>query len=239
MLGYNGCIGSFRAIRRAMNDVNISEVIVHGVAFDLKNSDRIQDIDLNDLYRAIPELFDLLEDREVPFALVGGIALLVYVDGRNTQDINLILNADDLAKLPELIIEERNDEFARAKFGELQVDVLFTTNALFETVQRQHLAMRQAGGREIACASVEGLLLLKLFALPSLYRQGNLDRVRLYENDVAQLLAKYETDMQPIHAELSHHVLESDLAEIKRIVADIQQRNAEATRRFGKSGNAD
>jgi hypothetical protein len=35
---------------------------------------------------------------------------------------------------------------------------------------------------------VEGLILLKLYALPSLYRQGNFAKVGIYENDVATLL---------------------------------------------------
>lgn len=40
-------------------------------------------------------------------------------------------------------------------------------------------------------ATVEGLLLLKLYALPSLYRQGSL-RVSIYENkNVAALLYTY------------------------------------------------
>ena len=43
---------------------------------------------------------------------------------------------------------------------------------------------------------VEGLLLLKLFALPSLYRQGKIDRVELYEHDVAMLMRHSCQDCQ-------------------------------------------
>jgi hypothetical protein len=42
-----------------------------------------------------------------------------------------------------------------------------------------------------------GLLLLKLYALPSLYREGNFARVGLYENDVATLLSYFAQRPDP------------------------------------------
>ena len=43
-------------------------------------------MDWQKLLSTIPQLFDLLEQREIEYALVGGVAVLVYVTGRNTQD---------------------------------------------------------------------------------------------------------------------------------------------------------
>jgi hypothetical protein len=71
---------------------------------------------------------------------------------------------------------------------------------------------------------VEGLLLLKLYALPSLYRQGNFARVGIYENDIATLLHYYQPDMSSLLSELSKYVNENDFAEIKGVVSDIQNR---------------
>jgi hypothetical protein len=78
--------------------------------------------------------------------------------------------------------------------------------------------------RNIPLATVEGLLLLKLYSLPSLYRQGNFARVGIYENDIATLLHYYQPDMPSLLIELSKYVNENDFAEIKGVVSDIQNR---------------
>jgi hypothetical protein len=68
------------------------------------------------------------------------------------------------------------------------------------------------------------LLLLKLFALPSLYRQGDFARVGLYENDVATLLEKYDPDLDPLFSTLRPHLLETDRHELHSIVGEIRER---------------
>ena len=78
--------------------------------------------------------------------------------------------------------------------------------------------------RNIQCATVEGLLLLKLFALPSLYRQGSFERVGIYENDIAILMYAFKPKMEPLFTELNNHLNETDMAEARKIVADIEAR---------------
>ncbi len=78
--------------------------------------------------------------------------------------------------------------------------------------------------RSIPIATLEGLLLFKLYALPSLYRQGNFARVGIHENDIATLLHYCPPDIAALWQEFSKHLIESDLAEIQIIVADIQNR---------------
>ena len=189
-------------------------------------------MDLHDLLLSVPRLFELLEQRDVDYTLVGGIAMLVYVQGRNTQDIDLILSADGLSRLPEIKVLDRKGHFARGTLGGLQVDLLLTDNLLFEKVRRQHTVRQRFAEREIPCASVEGLLLLKLFALPSLYRQAQFDRVELYERDLAMLLRQYQPDLEPLFEELAKHLSESDLGEVRSIVQEIQERIERAKRRF-------
>jgi hypothetical protein len=87
--------------------------------------------------------------------------------------------------------------------------------------------------RVVPCATVEGLLLLKLFALPSLYRQAQFSKVNIYEADVANLIARYKIPTQPLLDELAKHMLASDVDEIRRIVADIEDRIARQSQRFG------
>jgi hypothetical protein len=208
-------------------------VLVHGVLFDPKNTEAWRAMDVEGLYRAAPRLFDLLDERGVEYVLVGGIAMLAYVDGRNTQDIDLILSAADLAKVPELRLEDQNAEFARARFGELQIDLLFSEKKLFDLVRRKFTAVIPFAEHDVRCATVEGLLLLKLFAFPSLYRQGRFDKVELYEKDVSSLVRLCPSRLEPLFNELSPHVLESDLIEIRRIVTEIQARHAQQRDRFG------
>lgn len=178
----------------------------------------------NSLLAQVEELFNLLDARKTDYVLVGGIALLTYVEGRNTQDIDLIMALPSLKKIPEIRITSQDMYFARGQFGELQIDVLLTSNPLFDKVARKYSTEKQFLDRKIHCATVEGLLLLKLFALPSLYRQGSFERVGIYENDIASLMYTFNPKMGPLFAELSKHVNESDLAETRKIVIDIETR---------------
>ena len=218
----------------AINEVNIGDVILHAVVFDPKNSERLEAMDLHQLLQSVPRLFELFEQRNVDYVLVGGIAMLVYIRGRNTQDIDVIVASDGLERLPEVEIVEKKGEFVRGRLGDLQVDMLLTENKLFDKVRREHTVRQHFVEREILCATVEGLMLLKLFALPSLYRQADFHRVRIYENDVADLLEVYGTQIEPLLEELSAHLLASDLAEVREIVRDIEDRIAKSRRRFSQ-----
>jgi hypothetical protein len=68
------------------------------------------------------------------------------------------------------------------------------------------------------------LILLKLYALPSLYRQGNFTRVGLYENDVATLLHAHNPPIEPLLDELTLYLNDSDMTQVKQIANEIQQR---------------
>lgn len=213
--------------------VHIGEVIVHGIAFDPKNGERVRAMEFENLLQSVPQLFDLLEERKIDYALVGGIAMLVYVEGRNTQDIDLIVARKDLENLPEVVLEDVNPEFARGKLGELPVDFLFTKNKLFAEVQKHHTVKKEFVERMLPCATVEAIVMLKLFALPSLYRQGRFEKVDLYQNDVLRLLRECRPEVAPIFQELSKHLLPSDLAEVKTIVGEIEDQIAKSKERFG------
>ena len=176
------------------------------------------------LLTQVERLFDLLDSRKADYVLVGGIALLTYVEGRNTQDIDLIMALPSLEKLPEIKIESQDMYFAHGKFGELQIDVLLTKNPLFAKVGKEYTTTKQFMDRNIRCATVEGLILLKLFALPSLYRQGSFERVGICENDIATLMNAFNPKMGPLFKELGKHLNKDDMAEAQKIVTDIETR---------------
>ena len=72
--------------------------------------------------RDVVELFTLLRERETPYLLVGGIAMLRYVEGRNTEDIDLLMSLPSLQQLPEITIEEQNEYFIRGRFRSVRVE---------------------------------------------------------------------------------------------------------------------
>jgi hypothetical protein len=203
--------------------VYIGEVIRNAVLFNPGNDrERLMNSDL--LIQTVARFFSLLRERQIEYVLVGGIALLQYVEGRNTEDVDLIMALSALEKLPELQVETRDVDFARSRFGELKVDILLTSNPLFDEVRKRHTTLQHFVEQDIACATVEGLILLKLYALPSLYRQGNFTRVGLYENDVATLMHAHNPSVESLLDELSSYLDENDMTQVKQIVGEIQQR---------------
>jgi hypothetical protein len=205
------------------SSVQIGCVIRNAVVFNINNW--IGGVMNSDpIIQSVQDLFAVLEKRKIDYVLVGGIAILHYVEGRNTQDLDLLMALASLEKLPELKISSQDMNFVRAEYGELQIDVLLTKNPLFKKVHASYSKVQRFLDRDIPLGTVEGLLLLKLYALPSLYRQGNFARVGIYENDIATLLHYFQPDVAALLSELSGHMTENDLAEINNILGDIQNR---------------
>jgi hypothetical protein len=203
--------------------VHIGEVVRNAVLFNPENS-RERAVNSDMLINTVARFFSLLRERQIEHVLVGGIALLQYVEGRNTEDIDLIMTLSSLERIPELTVQSRDEDFARGNFDDLRVDVLLTSNPLFEEVRQRYTSLQRFVEQDIRCATVEGLILLKLYALPSLYRQGDFTRVGLYENDIATLIHDYEPPLDGLFAQLAAHLSDGDLTQVKGIVAEVQQR---------------
>lgn len=201
----------------------IGHVIRNAVVFNVKNW-LGDEMNSDSLIQSVQDFFGVLEQRKIDYVLVGGIAILRYVEGRNTEDLDLLMTVSSLEKLPELRISSQDMCFVRANYNELQIDIRLTKNPLFEKVHREYSRIENFLDRKIPLATVEGLLLLKLYALPSLYRQGNFARVSIYENDIATLIHEYQPDVPSLLRELSNYVNENDFGEIKNVVSDIQNR---------------
>ena len=72
-------------------------------------------MDPESLLGTVEDLFDLLGRRRVAYVLVGGIALLQYVAGRNTEDIDLIVALSSLKALPEIALTQQDEYFAAGR----------------------------------------------------------------------------------------------------------------------------
>lgn len=213
----------------AVTAIDIGQIVVNATVFNFKNL-QSSVVNESNLVNAVEQLFSILEQRQIKAVLVGGIALLQYVEGRNTEDIDFIIAVTALKKLPEVKIQSQDDFFAQGTLDDLKIDFLLTRNRLFQHVQQHHTVIQEFVGHTIHCATVEGLLLLKLYALPSLYRQGKFDLVALYEGDMMMLLRRYGADVEPLFVTLTKYVPAADLASLRKIVTGIQQR----IRRFGQ-----
>jgi hypothetical protein len=211
--------------------IHIGKVVRNARVFNFRNP-RGGSLSDSALLEAAARLFALLEERRIDYLLVGGIALLQYVEGRNTEDIDLIMSLSSLERLPELRKVSHEDDFARADFAGLQIDLLLISNPIFDEVHRRHATRQRFVEREIPCATPEGLVLLKLYALPSLYRQGNVTRAALYETDILTLMSVRRVDPEPLLAELEPHVSATDLKALRQIVSEIRQR-LQRSGRFG------
>jgi hypothetical protein len=203
--------------------IQIGQVIRDGVVFDVKNwlGDGMRS---DSLMQSVQDLFAILAGRKIDYVLVGGIALLHYVEGRNTQDVDLLMASPALKQLPELEIMDQDSSFVHATYGELQIDILLSENPLFQIVHREYVEVQAFLDQKIPLATVPGLVLMKLYALPSLYRQGNFAKVGIYENDIATLMYYYQPDLMKIKEDLSSVLSESDFVEINTILGDIEKR---------------
>jgi len=182
------------------------------------------EMNADSLYASADRLFTLLDGQGIPHVLVDGLALLFHTEARNTEDVDLIVALPDLEALPDLVIEERNEWFAKAAFGPLRVDLLFTQNPLFALVAAEQVEPRTFRGHTLRVATAEGLLLLKLYALPSLYRQGQIARAAVYESDLALLLLAHPVEDEKLLAVLRSHLMESDVKALADVLCDVRRR---------------
>lgn len=89
-------------INRSVNpEIHIGEVIRNALVFNFKNLDK-NTVNSDSLIQCVARLFTLLKEREIEYLLVGGIAILQYIEGRNTEDIDLIMALSSFNKLPEI-----------------------------------------------------------------------------------------------------------------------------------------
>jgi len=210
---------------------NIGQILLNAHVFKLAARNHEELMNLESIPQSVEKLFALLAERRVDFVLVGGLALLQHVPGRNTEDIDLILAASAIPQLPELSMKGGEGFFRLARYEGLRVDLLLSENPLFQHVHDQHTEPRQILGRTIPCATPAGLVLMKLYALPSLYRQGDFTRVNLYEGDIANLLYRHRCTTAPLLAELSKHLPASDHAKVGKITREIEERIARFDRK--------
>jgi hypothetical protein len=168
----------------------------------------------------------LLEAKGIEYALVGGAALMTMDNCmRPTDDFDFIVSRQDIEQLQELTQESSDRNFGRYLYQGTQIDALYRDNPIFEYVMRNCLDSAVIEGKKIVRASPTGIILLKLYALPSLYQQGQQRRAMTYENDISALLIQgIAVDFDAILKVLAGELLPSQIKELSNILADCQRR---------------
>lgn len=225
-----------------MQRQTISTILRNASVFDIKNwrevslSNQPSNQNLPDS-ESVRRLFEVIKLQKIgDYLLVGGIAMLNYIEGRNTEDIDLVFDEGQISRVNGLEVISKDQDFCRAQFENIQIDLLLTNNKVFKYVLK-HCSSRTsyADATDIAIASPMGLIILKLYALPALYHKKQFDRATLYESDITQLLRKYPVTITEVLKPLKPPVLlGSDLEEVKNIFLDIQSRINKERDRFSK-----
>jgi hypothetical protein len=77
--------------------------------------------------------------------------------------------------------------------------------------------------RSLHTASAKGLALLKLYALPSLYRQHQHTRVHIYEADLQSLILHGQFKNEELLSELIDFMSPNDIHELSKILVEFEQ----------------
>lgn len=174
--------------------------------------------------KIVVELFDVLKARRVDYLLAGDAAVLGYLPGFAVDRVDLIMGPEDVGRLPELRIERSEPDVFRCSFGRLPVDVFQIENPLYRGIGMDYAVTGEFPRWPIPCVTVEGMLLLKLYTLLSLYRNGDFFSVGLSENEITQLVLVHEPDTERLFYELAPYLIAAELGFLREIIADIQRR---------------
>lgn len=168
----------------------------------------------------------LLEAEGIAYALVGGAALMTMDDCmRPTDDFDFIVSRRDIEQLAELQQESSDRNFGRYLYQGTRIDALYRDNPIFEHVMNNCLDSVVIKGKEIVRASPQGIILLKLYALPSLYQQGQQRRAMTYENDISALLLQCtDISFDEVLGVLAGELIPGQIDELRNILEDCQRR---------------
>ena len=159
------------------------------------------------LRRAFETLVATLNERQINYAIIGGLAVIQHTRIRTTDDIDALLSVPQL-QLPgflealasrgfsvDLVLhmrQFRENGFTSFRFGDVTIDLLAPIIPTYAHVLASALTM-QINGQQVKIGSAEGLIVTKLIAM----RPQD-------EADIRELLSAYagKLDLDFIRREL-------------------------------------
>ncbi|NJM99764.1 MAG: hypothetical protein HC800_23835 [Phormidesmis sp. RL_2_1] len=171
-------------------------------------------------------LIELLETKGIDYALVGGVAMMAIApNARATDDYDFIGQRSDFESISELSKVSSDQNFGRYRHNTTIVDTLFVENPVFAHALDAYQADCTIAGKTVRSLSPSGIALLKLYALPSLYLQGQHIRVAAYEQDLEVLfIVDSRINEDALLKFLGKHLVQSQIVELNNTCEDIRRK---------------
>ena len=131
------------------------------------------------LQQAFEALIEVLVDRRVRYAIIGGIAVIQYARVRTTDDIDALLTLPQLG-MPGFfetlaargfevdvlrnIREFRDDGITSVAYGKVRIDLMRPVLPIYAHVLDRAVSA-EILGKQVSISSVEGLIVMKLIAM--------------------------------------------------------------------------
>lgn len=202
----------------------ICQSIYDANAFNIRNWRDGFPVDYDMLPELVIKFLNLLEECEVDFCIVGGIAYLAYIQDRNTKDLDILISVKELEKIIDRVeITNQDANFTNTRFEGMAVDFLKTSNALFDYVKKHETTEYNFVEGKYPVATVTGLILMRFDAIIDLYQKGRFDKIDRYEWDLATLTRHYKVDWQHIWKVSQKFFTDGQIGEFKKMIAEWQK----------------
>jgi hypothetical protein len=165
-----------------------------------------------DFEKVLDLISGFFDDRERPWAVVGGLAMVAYGFGRTTLDVDILASGSDQDALVGFLETQgystihRSTGFSNHRSDEPergQVDVIYVRGATEESLFAA-ISMKSIGpGRVIPVPSPEHLAALKAFAI-----RNDPMRVAGELEDIRFLLGLHGIDTEAVHDAIRRYGLE-------------------------------
>ncbi|MBS1795925.1 MAG: hypothetical protein JSS81_18870 [Acidobacteria bacterium] len=202
----------------------ICQSIYDANAFNIRNWKNNRAADYEMLPELVTGFLKLLDELQIDFCIVGGIAYLAYIQDRNTKDLDILISVTELERIRNrLTIVDEDANFTNAEFEGMRIDFLKTSNALFDYVKHHETALYEFSEGRYPIATVAGLVLMRFDAIVDLYQKGNFNKILRYESDLRFLTVNYEIDWERIWTVSRQFFTDGQIDEFRKMVAEWQK----------------
>ena len=209
---------------RRTHRLAICQSIYDANAFNIRNWRDGFPIDYDMLPELVIKFLNLLEEKQVDFCIVGGIAYLAYIQDRNTKDLDILISVAELEKIIDRVeITNKDANFTNAVFEGMQIDFLKTSNSLFEYVKKYETTEYDFTEGLYPIATINGLVLMRFDAIIDLYQKGKFEKIPRYELDLNYLTKYYDIDWEHIWKISRKFFTEGQIREFQKMVAEWQK----------------
>ncbi len=202
----------------------ICQTIYDANAFNIRNWRDGFPIDYDMLPDLVTKFLNLLEEKQVDFCIVGGIAYLAYIEDRNTKDLDILISVQELEKIIDYVeVTNKDVNFTNAKFEGMSIDFLKTLNTIFDYVKNHETTTYNYAEGIYPVATINGLILMRFDAIIDLYQKGNHNKIIRYESDLNFLTRNFEIDWEQIWKISQKFFTDGQINEFKKMVAEWQK----------------